>query len=757
MDEKWDYRRISGLSNYIERVGAEQLNFRKFMIKIHVGVYYEEKCIIRILADGTIDCSDPEFAPYKSEQELFKEYLVANELEFPKSINATQAQYETWRDKNNFRENSLFKLLTRDTKADNGNIKMVQQRLEIDNKKMYVPWTFWSDGEWRCMEPDGALPFWKPGKPRADRIMIHEGAKAARHVDWHLNEDHPQAVEWRKTHPWAEELAQYEHWGLIGGALAPQRADYAELRREKPVEVVYICDNDEPGKKVPGKISKLYSGTLRAVRLDERWPPSWDLADPMPSENLFPDNPVVAPNGKWIGPSLKQMFYPCTAATEEYQDPENPKKKIYVINKAFVKEWMRSVQPEFFYNDLLDELLSEEGFNSYVAPYSHVKDVAALFRKEDSAKVLTVDYDPTLKSGQFNSKKRGNFMNTHRPSDIKPKPGDVSIFLKYIENLLPLEKDRIEVLRWCATLVCKPAHKMKYAVLLSSGEQGVGKSTLGEKILTPLVGEHNASTASQQGIIDSPFNAWARHKRLCVVHEIYAGKSSKAYDTLKNYITEETYSVSMKYVPGYEARNWLHILACSNSPRALKLDPLDRRWLVPKVSDNKMSPAFWLEFNDWLRNEEGLEKIAYYFRNTIIKEYGAVNHGEEAPMSDVKKEMIHETLSDGQKLVLETLEHIQRTMNGKPYFLLDTALVDLVRMRLYDGKRSPYIEKPSTIRKLAKNHLGWKVGEVIVKHRDWKAYYSKIMSPDPAVAMKTVEELLAEGLSPIDPSEHAQM
>ena len=48
---------------------------------------------------------------------------------------------------------------------------------------MYLPWTFFSDGCWRMMEPDEGLPIYGLDKlvnPRVLGIMVHEGAKPAR-------------------------------------------------------------------------------------------------------------------------------------------------------------------------------------------------------------------------------------------------------------------------------------------------------------------------------------------------------------------------------------------------------------------------------------------------------------------------------------------------------------------------------------------------------------------------------------------------
>ena len=79
---------------------------------------------------------------------------------------------------------------------------------------------------------------------------------------------------------------------------------------------------------------------------------------------------------------------------------------------------------------------------------------------------------------------------------------------------------------------------------------------------------------------EGAFNTWAAHKRLVVAHEIYSGQSRKAYNLLKSVITDDVLRVSKKFVPEYEVTNHAHIVACSNSLRALGVAAEDRRWLI---------------------------------------------------------------------------------------------------------------------------------------------------------------------------------
>ena len=96
----------------------------------------------------------------------------------------------------------------------------------------------------------------------------------------------------------------------------------------------------------------------------------------------------------------------------------------------------------------------------------------------------------------------------------------------------------------------------------------------------PLIGDWNVSVPSEKEIVDSSFNSWIAHKRLAIVHEIYAGHSLTAYNRLKSVITDKEVRVNKKFIPEYEIEVAIHVFACSNSLRALKLDDTDRRWLV---------------------------------------------------------------------------------------------------------------------------------------------------------------------------------
>jgi hypothetical protein len=220
--------------DYITRINGEAINFRTFQVREWKGKYYFEKAFIRINPDGTVQ-APLDYMPTEKEADAIKKEW--NEGDLPKSVPARSTKGINV-------QNKLSKLYLFYNKE--GLITFAQERTE---PKAYLPWSYWSDGVWRQMQPDGKIPLWKPKRPAKyeprNKIMLHEGAKAA-DAAWQLTKDHP----------WFEEFDEFEHWALVGGALAVNRADYEDLKAHKASEVVYVCDNDHPGRSMLQMVSR---------------------------------------------------------------------------------------------------------------------------------------------------------------------------------------------------------------------------------------------------------------------------------------------------------------------------------------------------------------------------------------------------------------------------------------------------------------------------------------------------------------------
>jgi hypothetical protein len=659
MEYQFHYTKFPALKSYIDRIGASQLNHRRFMVKEFHGHYYVEKVLIKINDDFSIDCRDKSYLPTQEEGAAIAAELKVSD--FPVSVTATQAQVDELL-KSGKIEGVLYTFYDA---VERKKVLMCQERREKDGGKYYIPWSLYATkgakGMWESMEPAGALPFWKPpAKRNKSIIMVHEGAKTAAFVDGLLN-DRTRLAERkdfeRMAPDWISHLSDCEHWGAIGGALAMHRCDFDELLKMKiESHLEYSCDNDPAGREASKTFSKNLSGkTVRVITYDDpAFRPGWDLADPLPIE-------LVDKKGRFRL-RLDDSIKPATWATSKVKG-EGKGAPAHVLTMKFREEWSHCSDIEmFFHNSVQGIEYDERAFNSAVRPYSDVDNTARLIHTSKVGKVNAPNYDPARPWGIYTDGPGKNlFFNRcitkkfAEYSAAEAKRLDHSLITKFFEHLIPDSGDRHETIKWVATVCVCPNTRVPYAMLVCSQTQGVGKSTVG-KIMTGIVGRDNVSVPNESALTNER-NTWIAYKRVGIIHEIYQGHTSAVYNRLKSPITEDQIWANPKYIQEHLVDNHIAIYANSNSLAPLKFDNNDRRWLVPKCTETKLPHSFWIEFNDFMDNNDGHRSNRQFFKD-FIRDNGPVLPGAEAPYTMAKRDMIMETFTYSQEVVQNALEWI---------------------------------------------------------------------------------------------------
>lgn len=725
------------LKDYLERIGATFLNWRRFIIKEYVDKYYSERLVIKMDRDGTINCTDASYLPTPEEQEGISKECGAG-WKTPKSICANAAQLSELKKKVKA-GSTLYVIYDRRKNPKHGNIAMVHERVDIVTsevkEKAHFPWTMFSDGNWHRLEPDDGLPFFKPEKKFSNRIMIHEGAKSAFNV---------AAI--KKDHPWFDFLSQYEHWGVIGGAHRTHLARFEELLHEKPIEVVYVCDNDDDGRAAVKGISRGWGQAMSMLQFGAKWPPKFDLGDKWPGKSG--DKEIDKEYGanfwegaRYIGPMPDDILSPATWATVPFQTEKGKTK--YGLSGYCAREWVFTVQPDYVISRRWPSLrFNSDEWNAYMRSFSDVLNTTALLQSQIQARARKSDYMPNQRPG-LHATPDGLVINSYEPPKLQPEKGSLKLWEQYMEHLFPNADERDEIFKWCATLIARPDVRMRYSLLLISQQQGVGKTTLGQDILAPLIGEKNFTCPSEASLTGK-FTGWAEDKRLVLINEIYSGHSFEVYNQMKSMITEEKIFIRPLYMEGYWKANWLHFIACSNTLRALKMDFRDRRWLIPKVTEKKAPVGFWKKFHHWLRRDGGLEAIAFW-AHAYVKKNGTVQPWEEAPFTATKEELIHESLSPGQRELWRVLEQMLAAPDQSKV-ILDTDLQQYLLQVVHDGKADK-CEKLSTIRSLAKE-AGWEIGPQNSGCKDWNIgrKEARVLSTDPKLASVMPNKLAEKGI-----------
>lgn len=627
---------IPAVSSYLRRIGAEIRSFRTAVIKEEKGKYWRDIAIIRITRDGKVEAPEA-FAP--SEEEAKKIEVEVKGVIFPS--HQPMLKYDLPPELAKLSKSAIFEF-----KDEHGRMVMIQARHEKrDGGKAYYPWTYWDDEMWRQMEPEGPLPLWGIDQLKDNAIVfIHEGAKAARFVREMVEAKTFAGQQKLAAHPWGQELSNAAHIGWIGGALSPSRTDWSVINKSGAIKAYIVSDNDKEGRRAVKEISRALRLPTWHLQFTEEWPTSFDLADPFP-DKMFHE---VGGNSYYTGPAFLDCIHPATYATDLI--PNGKGKPTPVLREHFKEQWAYIEEADLFVCvDMPSILRSKQIADNVLAAFSDTKLTTDLILKAYHGRTVRLAYRPDIPARTITDAGNGSAINLHLPTTIRAAQGDPTPFLDFLEYLFVSQSDIEEVKRWIATLIACPEVRMEYGLLLVSEAQGMGKTTLGARILAPLVGIRNASFPSEADITHGQFNGWLANKRLVVVSEIYAGQSWKAYNVLKSAVTDRDVYVNEKYMRPYRVENWAHIIACSNSMRALKMEQDDRRWFYPQMNEVPWPRDKFAELHAWLAG--GGLSIIRKWAEDFEGEY--VKQGDRAPMTKMKEEMIAESRSEAQHAVHE--------------------------------------------------------------------------------------------------------
>ena len=622
---------LKSVRTYLTRVGAEARSLKTAVIREQFGNYWKDLAVIRFNKDGEVNCSVDEYNPTDLEEASIKQEFAG--IEWP-TIKPLHSLVKPPKMIKEAAKENIYEF-----RDQAGQIVFAQVRVERKTgEKNYVPWTYWDDDQWRCCEPDGPLPLYGADRLKDNyAVFIHEGAKAARHCQWVIDAEEDNAKKALAAHPWGKEMSGAAHIGWIGGAMSPYRTDWSILQKMGIKRAYIVADNDEPGRAAVPAISQQLRCPTFMIQFTDEWPSAFDLADEFP-EYLFGDTDNAR---HYVGPSWRDCLHPATWATDLMANQKG--KPTPVLRDSFKHMWSYVEEADIFICTEMPEIIrSEPILNKMLAPFSHAAETSRLITKAYRGRSTRICYRPDH-DGLLVTFRGSSAINLHVPTSVRSVKGDIKMWEDFLHYMFVNKQECHEVMKWCATLIAKPEIRMGYGMLLVSEKQGIGKTTLGAHILAPLVGDQNVGFPGESDIASSAFNDWMANKRLVVVGEIYSGHSWKAYHALKPVITDRDVTVNQKYMRQYRIENWCHVLASSNSMRALKMENDDRRWFYPEVSEIPWSQKKFVKLRKWV--DGGGLGIVKHWAETF-GDYVSV--ADRAPMTERKKEMIEGSRSEAQ-------------------------------------------------------------------------------------------------------------
>jgi hypothetical protein len=328
-----------------------------------------------------------------------------------------------------------------------------------------------------------------------------------------------------------------------------------------------------------------------------------------------------------------------------------------VARKAFLRQWaVVTEEGKSLFVHRRDRLrkYAEEAFDTRARPFSDARNTADLLKTDPACAFDGLAYRPGVDEAEIVEQGRRLLNTWVRGAEAMPEgAADEGPWTEYLAHLFPDEEDRQHVSRWLATLIARPAVRMRYGLLLFSNEHGTGKGTLCE-VLRGVLGSWNVSVPSESEVVRSDYNDYLAHKTLVFVHEIYAGSTWKAYRNLKEKITDTTIRVNAKYVPGYEIEARAHFILCSNASIGLTIEKQDRRFLVPRVTEQRRPQAEWDAFYGWLKGD-GPAIIARWAER-FVSQHGAVRESDLPPVTERKRKLIEDSRSPAHRALADLAE-----------------------------------------------------------------------------------------------------
>ena len=199
----------------------------------------------------------------------------------------------------------------------------------------------------------------------------------------------------------------------------------------------------------------------------------------------------------------------------------------------------------------------------------------------------------------------GNY-NLWRGFPVEPVRGNWNLLQAHIRHVI-CSGQVIEyeyLLNWMAFAVQHPECPAGVAVVLK-GARGTGKGKLAS-IFGSLFGQH-ALQINQSRHLTGNFNA---HLRSCVflfVDEALWAGDKAGENVLKGLITEATIAIENKGQNVVTAPNRLHVMMASNNDWVVPAGPMDRRYFVLHVSEQRMQDhAYFAAIDDQIFGHGGL-------------------------------------------------------------------------------------------------------------------------------------------------------
>ena len=346
------------------------------------------------------------------------------------------------------------------------------------------------------------------------------------------------------------------------------------------------------------------------------------------------------------------------------------RKELGRIEKADWYDRFAYIQEDEAYFDMQDR--RELSRNTFNALFRHIYcksihtarkiEASISFDENRQAKGAKALVGITYAAGETVLVARDGFVYGNRWRDARPetKPGDVSLWLKHVERMVPVEFERKHLLDALAQKVQFPTMKINHAILMG-GNHGSGKDSLFAPFFWAIGGKAKANCTMVKN--EELTSQWG-YSLECEVMEIAELRQADAKDrrALENVLKPiiaappELLTVNRKGLHPYMALNRVFVIAFSNERAAISIPSEDRRWFCLWSDAGPLSESSAVELWTWYTRRGGFEAVAHYL---ATRDVSAFNPSAPPPMTEAKAIMIEHGMSGAEAYLCDLIRRRQ--------------------------------------------------------------------------------------------------
>ncbi len=250
---------------------------------------------------------------------------------------------------------------------------------------------------------------------------------------------------------------------------------------------------------------------------------------------------------------------------------------------------------------------------------------------------------------------KGKVLNIYIPNYLTPIKGDIDYIIDFYIWLIGQDKWNI-IKQWLAYMIQYPGEKMKWAVVLVSVIEGVGKGLLA-RICSRVLGSDNVNENANYKHLTNTHNTLLIGTQLLVLNEVSLGdfkSKQEGTNTLKNFVADDVYSCNFKNKPMVKLPNLTNIMITSNDERVVGAPQGGRRYFFCKIQKTeeeiiqKTDEGFFQRAWDFVDSDAGAAALLHYFKNEVeIKDPSIFK--KRAPETNDLKELVEQSKHPLQK------------------------------------------------------------------------------------------------------------